>query len=151
MSQRKAPETYRELLRLLIEFLTELEDETPEEVDEYLRNAGYDPDELVARMRLRIQHAMDESPINWRNQSAQIQKERKRLSDLTPMLSGDIAQIKVEINRLFGLLGTNPKLALHHRKLNLDEMSEADLAQLRGELEYQLSQRRNSSHNADDR
>lgn len=150
MSQRQAPETYRELLQLLIEFLKEQEDETPQEVDEYLRTAGYDPEELVTRMQLQIRQALDKSPLNWRNQFAQIQTERKRLSDLTPMLNGDITQMKVEINRLLGLLGTNAKLALHHRKLNLDEMDETDLAQLRGELEYQLAQRHNSSRNAKD-
>lgn len=43
-------------------------DETPEEVDQYLRDAGYDPDVLVARMRKRMKVAMDASPFNPKNQ-----------------------------------------------------------------------------------
>ncbi len=42
--------------------------ETPEEVDQCLRDAGYDPDALVARMRKRMKVAMDASPLNPKNQ-----------------------------------------------------------------------------------
>jgi hypothetical protein len=41
---------------------------TPEEVDQYLRDAGYDPDALVERMRKRMRKALDESPLNPNNQ-----------------------------------------------------------------------------------
>lgn len=46
--------TKRELLARLADLIMECEPETPEEVDEYLRDAGYDPDELVTQMRQRI-------------------------------------------------------------------------------------------------
>lgn len=42
--------------------------ETDAEIDAYLRSVGYDPDELVARMRERIGRALDKSPLNLRNQ-----------------------------------------------------------------------------------
>lgn len=149
MSQQHAPETYRQLLQLLIKLLTEPEDETTDDVNEYLRDAGYDPDKVAARLQLRIRQALDTSPLNWRNKSAQIQTERKRLHDIAPMLSGDITQLKGEISRLLGLLGNNSALALHHRKLNLDDMTEEDLAQLCRELEYQLAHHK-SRHDAED-
>ena len=41
--------------------------ETPEEVDKYLRDAGYDPDALAARMQKRIRKMLDESPLNPKN------------------------------------------------------------------------------------
>ncbi|MCK5601616.1 hypothetical protein KAR91_07105 [Candidatus Pacearchaeota archaeon] len=44
-----------------------LMDETPEEVNQYLRDAGYDPDVLVARMRKRMRKALDKSPLNPKN------------------------------------------------------------------------------------
>lgn len=46
--------TKRELLARLEDLIMECEPETPEEADAYLRNAGYDPDELVTQMRQRI-------------------------------------------------------------------------------------------------
>lgn len=48
--------------------MTEPCPDTPEEVDQYLRANGYDPDEMIARMRPRIQKALDESPLNPKNQ-----------------------------------------------------------------------------------
>lgn len=143
MSQNKNPETYRELLRLLIEFATEPEDETPEEAATYLRDSGYDPDALVVRMQQRMKKAIDTSPLNWRNQGKTIQQERNALSRLTKALGGNIDQLKIEISTL--LQSSKAQLALYHRNLDLDSMSENDLIQLRAELEYQLGRRQNVS------
>lgn len=41
-----------------------------EELDERLIELGYDPIELVQRMRARIEKAIDESPLNPKNQQA---------------------------------------------------------------------------------
>jgi hypothetical protein len=41
--------------------------ETEEELDERLRALGYDPVELVERMRAKIEKAIDESPLNPKN------------------------------------------------------------------------------------
>ena len=68
MSENKSPGTYKESLRALFELLTEPVDETPEEVDQYLRDAGYDPDAMVARIRQRMKVAIDASPLNPKNQ-----------------------------------------------------------------------------------
>lgn len=143
MSQNNTPETYRELLRLLIEFITEPEDETPEEADAYLRDSGYDPDALVTRMQQRMKKALDTSPLNWRNQTESIQEERNRLTRLTDALSGNVDQLRAEINTL--LRSSSAQLALHHRNLNVDDMSETDLAQLVAELRFQLSEQQKSS------
>ena len=45
--------------------------ETPEEVDQYLRDAGYDPEALAQRLRKMIQKALDESPMNPKNKGLQ--------------------------------------------------------------------------------
>lgn len=37
----------------------ERDDDTPEEIDAYLRAHGYDPDELVARLREKINPLLD--------------------------------------------------------------------------------------------
>ncbi|KAB2902185.1 MAG: hypothetical protein F9K27_17570 [Anaerolineae bacterium] len=149
MSHDNSPETYRELLRLLVEFLAESGEETPDEVDEYLRDAGYIPDDLVMRMRQRMKKAMDASPLNWRNQTERIQQERDTLSRFRETLSGSVDQLKIEINTL--LHSSQARLSVHHRNLNLDEMTEDDLAQLLAELQFQLSERRKASDKNEDK
>lgn len=149
MGQRKSPETYRELLELLIEFLKEIEEETPDEVDTYLHEAGYDPDDVVDRLRKRMKKAIDSSPLNWRNKTEQIQIDRSRLGEFTGIVGGNIEQLMAEIKKLLSSSGAS-SLALHHRKQNLTDMSEADLAQLLGELKYQLSKRQDSNGEVED-
>lgn len=41
--------------------------ESVEEANEYLRSNGYDPDDLVRRTQERIKDALDNSPLNPRN------------------------------------------------------------------------------------
>lgn len=43
-------------------------EQSEEELDARLRELGYDPIELVQRMRARIEKAIDESPLNPKNQ-----------------------------------------------------------------------------------
>ena len=62
INKNKQPETYKERVKLLFELLSETEDETPEEIDQYLREAGYDPDALAGRLRKKIRKTIDESP-----------------------------------------------------------------------------------------
>lgn len=147
MNQPNTQKTYRELLEVLIELLSETEDESIEAVDIYLKNAGYDPDELVSRMRKRMKKAMDDSPLNWRNQSNQIQQNRNRLNSLKETVNGSIEEIKSEIKKL--LDNSGQKLALHHRNLDLNKLDENDLDQLLTELKFQLQQQRDSSTEED--
>jgi len=44
---------------------------TPEEIDQYLRDAGYDVEALTERLRKIVKKAMDESPLNPKNKGLQ--------------------------------------------------------------------------------
>ena len=56
--------------------------ETPEEVDQYLRDAGYDPDAMVARIRQRMKVAMDASPLNPKSQKSNHDRRNPRQPQL---------------------------------------------------------------------
>ncbi len=53
--------------------------ETPEEVDTYLRAAGYDPEALDKRLRKVIKKAMDESPLHPKNKPKETQHHERIL------------------------------------------------------------------------
>ena len=62
--------TKRELLARLTDLIMECEPETPEEVDAYLRDAGYDPDELGARIRKRVDELIVKYEKEWKADDA---------------------------------------------------------------------------------
>lgn len=53
--------TYTQRVKALMDFVTSYEYETPEEVDEALRSAGYDPDEVAKKLKERIGQLLDEA------------------------------------------------------------------------------------------
>ena len=149
MSEKKHPQSFTELVRLLAQFIRDDEPESDEELHERIRDMGHEPNELATKMRARLNQAIDESPLNWRNQSDRIQRERDVLGRFNETLSGSIDQLKAEITAL--LRSSQARLAVHHRNLDLDEMTEADLAQLLAELKFQLSEHQESSDKSDEK
>ena len=51
--------TKAECVKALMDFVTDYEYETPEETEQALRDAGYDPTEVVKRLRTRIAQAIE--------------------------------------------------------------------------------------------
>ncbi len=107
MTENKSPGTYKELLKSLLELLTESIDETPEEVDQYLRDAGYDPDALVARMRKRIKVAMDASPLNPKSQ-----KEQSFHIELTGI---DLTTLIIYLGQQFEIIASSNQVSDRNR------------------------------------
>lgn len=81
MDKRKAPTTNKELLDALSELFQETEPETPEEVNVLLREAGYDPEQIAAKIKAAAERGLSESPLNWRNKTQELEADKKRLSD----------------------------------------------------------------------
>jgi len=54
--------TSEDLVRAFADLFDEVEPETPEEVDAALREAGYDPDQVAARMKAVAQEALKWPP-----------------------------------------------------------------------------------------
>jgi len=55
---RRSIETSEDLVNVLTAFLEEDDPETPEEIDAALREAGYDPEEIGAKMKTVAERAL---------------------------------------------------------------------------------------------
>ena len=140
MSKRKPLETEEELEEALDKLFDEIPPpETPEEVDETLREAGYDPEAIAAQMKAFAEQALANSPLNWRNRAPQeIEAGRSRLAEFlsnTPKNRDDLVQaIRQQLSQLGG------QAAYAHRNLELETASDEDLAGWLADLQYLASQ-----------
>ncbi len=146
MNSRKPPATEVELMHTLIELFNEVEPESEEEVDEVIREAGFDPKDVGTRIKKAANLALANSPLNWRNRGQEIAKERSRLAAAKPerpaSRAGLLAAIQEKLTQ-FG--GNQPALMTAYR--NLDEATETDLASLLDQLDYLIGQQGTSKTN----
>lgn len=144
METGQAPRTYEDLLQALADLFEETElEESEEEVDAALRELGYDPDELVARMEAAIQHAIERSPLNWRNRTQALKEERAHIASFTSPRPATREDIRNRIMELLSTLG-HTKTQLAYR--NLDKASDDGLASLLAELEYLVTARNDQAN-----
>ena len=141
MTGNKAPKTYRKFIEALTEQFLEVEFESPEEVDEFLREAGIDPDEFAVKMQKVAEDAIKNSPLNWRNQAHKLIAEaRMKLEgrQLTTVLSRE--EIDATLHQLFEKLRfeNSQVIPLHFR--NFEAATDEDRLSLINELEYLLEQ-----------
>jgi|GEM_PF-1154527 len=146
MGKRKSPATNEEFLRAIIELFNEIKVELPEEIDEFLRQEGYDPNEVAVRMNTAAQRALANSPLNWRARTEQVIAEKDQLARASR--SGlrnreDILNaIRELLDRLKGQEGTFA--SAHYR--NFETATDGDLESLLNDLEY-LAVRQQSKTN----
>jgi hypothetical protein len=143
MSDRRSPETYEELFRAFTDLFNETEPEDPEEVNALLREAGYDPDEVAARMQAIAEQALASSPLNWRNRARQqLSEAAAQFENFVPTPRGSRSEIMAAIKQIIAQLGgpQSQPVAAHFR--NFEEASDEDLASLLSDLEYLVGQRR---------
>src|SRR3990170_6905754 len=70
MSEHKPLGTEEELANAVDELFEAIPPpETDEEVDTFLRECGYEPVELLSRLRQVVDDAAANSPLNWRNRA----------------------------------------------------------------------------------
>ena len=134
------PETEQDLIDLLAQLLDiDDPDESAEQVDEELRAAGLDPDEIGAKMAASAEDAYRSSPLNWRQRAREQRAEAKarlgRRAGIGQFRSrGDIVR---DINALVAqspFLRDAPRVQAHFR--NFDTATDEDLADLLAELEF---------------
>lgn len=135
MDENKAPATDKELLQALDEFL-QPEPNTPEEVDAILREAGYDPDQIAAKIKAAAERGLEESPHNWRNKTRELEADKKRFENFV----GDTKQTRNELIEavkaaLSNLSIKNPDLAAVHYR-NFESATDEDLESLLADLYY---------------
>ena len=142
MSERRPPATEDELIHAFISLFNAVEPETPEEIQTTLRDAGYDPDSVAARMQTIAARALENSPLNWRNRAQrELEAEKTQIETITSSQPSNRAGIIDAIKQLLaGLSGQQLGLAAHFR--NFDHATDEDLASLLADLEYLVAQQR---------
>jgi hypothetical protein len=140
MTDPRPPRTNEELVRVFDYLFQQTEPQTPDEVDAVLRDAGYDPDELAARVHDVAERALAESPLNWRKRaSAQYQEAIAQLKQFLSTPRGKRSETLAGIQQALLELPPNQQAALTAHFRSLDQATDADLASLLGELEYLLA------------
>jgi hypothetical protein len=142
VKKRRLIETSEDLVRALAELFAEDVPKTPEEVDAELREAGYDPEEIGARMQAAAERALATSPLNWRIQAQkELEEERAQMAEFAATPVHDRASIIAAIKQLSSQLGGQVVYAYR----NLESETDEDLASLLADLEYLASQQRKNS------
>lgn len=140
MSGRRTIKTSKDLLQVLADLFDEIGPETPEEIDATLREAGYDPDQVGARMAAAAERAIAQSPLNWRNRARQEREAAERkLSGFDSRAPQRRNDLLAEIRRLGDLLGPRQAVAVQYR--NLDDIPDGDLESLLADLQYLEAER----------
>ena len=136
MDKRKAPTTNKELLEALDELLQQPEPRTPDEVNVVLIEAGYDPEEIVAKIKAEVERGLEESPLNWRNRNRELETEKKQLANFVPDANQPRKKLLEAIEAaLRNLALKNPQLAMvHHR--NFESATDEDLASLLADIYF---------------
>lgn len=139
MSKRRPPETYEDedLVRVFADLFDEIEPQTPEDVDTVLREAGYDPDKIGARIQTLAEQALANSPLNWRKRAPEeLAQARAQLDDFVSTTPRSRSEIIAALRQIIAQLGAKKsKLAAAYFR-NLEQATDDDLASLLVELEY---------------
>lgn len=136
MDERKAPATNKEFLEALTELFEQMEPDTPDEVDAFLRETGYEPEQIAAKIKAATERGLSESPLNWRNKTQELEADKKRLSNFADIAKRSRHELMDAINAaLSNLAVKNPELAaVHHR--NFESATDEDLESLLADLYF---------------
>jgi hypothetical protein len=138
--EQEGRRTEKDLIRAFADLFDQVKTTTPEEIDETLRSAGYDPDEVAGRFAAVAKQALEQSPMNWRNRDDQLEAERARLQQRSrnTRSADDREGIIWKIKQIIGSTGRQQRPA-YARFRNFEEASNEDLASWLAELEYLAS------------
>lgn len=143
MNERKPPQTDEEFLQALADLLEEVELDPPEDVEAELREFGYDPKALTARMRAVVGRALAESPLNWRNRTREMEEAQSFLANPSSARPARREDMIAGIKQMVSQLCQGKFQPVYYRELrdrNLEETSDDDLASLFADLQYLLGQ-----------
>lgn len=136
MNRRRSPQTDEELVRSFLNLFDEVVPDSPEDVDEFLRESGYDPDDIGARIQAVAKKALKDSPLNWRKRAGhELRQVRDRLENFAPGQKEGRTEIITAIQEFVvqhGLATANFR--------NMEQATEEDLASLLFELEFLIDQ-----------
>lgn len=133
MKKDSCSPTEEELLQGIARFLNAPPDE--EEIDDILREEGYDPDELAERFRALAKEALANSPYNWRNRGTELEEARRRLRADEDSLPSDRCGLIERIRELVKSLGPRAQ-ALSVQYRDLENVTDTDLRSLLADLQH---------------
>lgn len=133
MNKKKPVETPEDLVRALDDLLNQVLEDVPEEVDEILREAGFDPEHLGKEMADFARHVSASSPLDWRNKRADIEQAKSQLR--ASSTQNQMTRTQKE-QLLQQLLLDQDRLDMAVAYRNYKEMSDHDLDSLLADVEY---------------
>lgn len=148
MSERKQPQSYKELIEILAQLIRDDEPKTKVELDERIRDMGYEPAQVVAEMRARLNQALDQSPLNWRNKQSQLEQAKTDLQNTNIPLQRTRAEKEARLQQLIRKHESRGA-ALAFR--NLHELSDDDLDHYLAQAEYLDAQQTRKDDSAPDK
>ncbi len=131
-TKRNAPETDAELLDAFLIALGEVAPDTEEEIDSFLAERGYNLEELNARSERVLKPMLDSSPLNMLNRAKQ---EREKSAKQRIERNADRRFTREDNLAYLAAMQLRPGMAVHFRKRDVENMTNADLQSLRDDLE----------------
>lgn len=139
--ERNAPGTEEELVRAFDELLRDVPPpDTSDEVGAFLRECGYDPEGVAARMVEHVRRLSADSALNWRKSARQDLDAARARRGQRGALERGREELLAAIRALYASLsaGQRPHVPAAHFR-NLDKVSDDDLASLLTDLEHLAS------------
>lgn len=128
------PSTDKEIVAAFDTLFNEISIPTEEdEIDQELREAGYDPDAIAQQMAALAAAALADSPYNWRRRAQdaiQVEKAAREAFSITP--PRERPALISAIRNLVTSTGGNAMAAYR----NLEEVSDEDLQTLLADLKF---------------
>lgn len=135
----KSPETEEEMYEVFLELFDGIAPETSDEIDMFLRENGYNPDELTESAKNIFKEVLEASPLDWRNRARQeIEVTKTTIRQSEPKPESNRRQIIAEIEAI--QQKRSAAVAAHFRNLDLNNVSTEELADMLADLEYLVSQ-----------
>jgi hypothetical protein len=151
MTERKPIRSEEELVRAFDQLFDEIPaPKTRDEIDDYIRDAGINPDEFGAHIREITGYALKVSPLNWRNRSqGEINRARATLNKIIQLAGQNREELLSKIDKVMDkIAAVNPSLSTIQYR-NRAELSAEDLTSLLEELLF-VAEQSNIDINSDD-
>jgi hypothetical protein len=133
--------TYKDLLRAMDQLFEEVNPETSEEVDAYLRKAGYDPRVVGEKYKALALSAIAKANQQEKEVEGMATKEALEKLNQTPTFQGLSRKEVIERIGNFRARGKNTMISqtMASAYRNLDDITDEDLASVLQELTYLIS------------
>jgi hypothetical protein len=137
MPEKKIPRDNDELMDAITDLFNSVAPETPEEVDAFLIEAGYPPDELGEKFKILAEQALEQSPYNWRNIArAMMEKDKNRYSKLESNIPQGRDNLLDAIKKMISSFPEDTQNQLRLAFRNYEEQTENDLASVYMDLMF---------------